>query len=223
MRARGESLTQNRHDCSGKHSGMLSFARMNGWSIENYLEVTHPVQEHILYAFSGMCGVAHEEIEIGIDGCSAPNFAVPLYNGAFALARLSDPQRLHPERIEACQAIFSAMTAHPEMVAGHGEFDTELMKVTKGRMVVKGGAEGYQGISVKMENGQGLGIAFKMADGGGRESARAAVGLEILRQLELLTPEELTALEGFGPTSPILNWRKLVVGESSPTFTLDIH
>lgn len=221
MLIRGDSITQNRHDCSGKHSGMLSFARMNDWSIGDYLDQDHPVQEHILYAFSGMSSVPHEEIVIGIDGCTAPNFAVPLYNGALALARLCNPSHLHSERIEACHTIFEAMTTHPEMVAGEGEFDTRLMQVTKGRIVSKGGAEGYQGIGIKGKNGESWGITIKIADGGARSTVRPAVAMEVLRQLDALTPEELADLNKFGPVLPVHNWRKLVIGESSPVFELE--
>ncbi|NIT54393.1 MAG: asparaginase, partial [candidate division Zixibacteria bacterium] len=72
-------------------TGMLAFAHMQNWSISDYLELEHNVQVSILRAFSEMSGVPVENIIIGIDGCSAPNFAVPLHNAALAFARLCDP------------------------------------------------------------------------------------------------------------------------------------
>ena len=85
-----------------------------------------------------------EKVELGIDGCSAPNFAVPLYNAALGMARLCDPRSLSETRAGACRKITSAMVAHPEMVSNHGEFDCELMKTCKGKVITKRGAEGFQ-------------------------------------------------------------------------------
>jgi L-asparaginase II len=75
--ARGEAPTPNRNNCSGKHSGMLAHAKMRSLPLDTYLDPGHPVQQDILSAFAEMCGHPREEVEVGIDGCSAPNFAVP--------------------------------------------------------------------------------------------------------------------------------------------------
>ena len=66
----------------------------------------------------------------------------------------------------------------------------------------------------------GLGIVFKVADGDQRGTVRPAVTLEILRQLGAITPSELQALEKFGPTFPLNNFRKIHVGDARPSFTL---
>jgi L-asparaginase II len=225
MRRRGEEPTPNRDNCSGKHTGMLAHAQLKGASLEDYLEFDHPVQQSILNAFTEMCGVDPENVELGIDGCSAPNFSIPFYNAAWGWARLADPAGLAPERAAACRKITADMMAHPDMVGGPGRFDTILMETTRGRIVVKSGAEGYMGMAI-MPGGIGadsptLGIAMKISDGDGRGRARPAVSLEILRQLGALSPDELKALEEFGPSGEIRNRRgDLVVGQQSPTFTL---
>jgi len=228
LRQRGEKPTPNRHNCSGKHTGMLAFARLEKLPIDDYLSMEHPIQREILQTFAEMCNLAPEEVKLGLDGCTAPNFAVPLYNAALAFARLCDPKNgsvLPPARAEACQLITSAMTASPEMVAGTERFDTILMKNTAGRLVAKGGAEGYQGIGlmpgVLSANSPGVGIAIKISDGDLNGRAIPAVSLEILRQLGVLSSQELEPLAGFGPVLKINNWRKLVVGESRPAFELD--
>jgi L-asparaginase II len=46
----GKGPTPNRNNCSGKHSGMLAYARMRGLPLENYLDLEHPVQQDILAA-----------------------------------------------------------------------------------------------------------------------------------------------------------------------------
>jgi L-asparaginase II len=225
LKARGEKPSTNHHNCSGKHTGMLAHAIFKGLPTENYLDMAHPVQRSILQAFAEMCELPPEEVQLGTDGCSAPNFAVPFYNAAWALARLADPSGLSPERAEACRTITAAMMAHPDIVAGPDRSDTALMQAAKGRIVVKGGAEGYQGIGVMPgamgEGSPSLGIAIKISDGDGRDRARPAVALETLRQLGALSEEELAELSDYGPKKDVLNWRKIVVGEMRPTFTLN--
>lgn len=224
MRERGEEPSPNRHNCSGKHTGMLVLARLKGWQGEDYIRPDHPVQQSILQTFAEMCDLPPEEIQLGTDGCSAPNFAVPLKNVAAAYARLCDPGSLSPGRAEACRAITSAMTRHPDMVAGPGKFDTRLMECGQGKIVSKGGAEGYRGIGLLpgalSPGSPALGIALKISDGDPRGRAAHAVSLEILRQLGALSANDLESLEDFGPVRPVTNWRNLVVGQARPAFEL---
>jgi L-asparaginase II len=225
MRERGEEPTPNRHNCSGKHSGMLAHARMKSLTLEDYLENNHEVQQSILKTFAEMCGMSPEEVRLGIDGCSAPNFAAPLYNVAWGWAQLAAPHKLSQERAAACQTIIEAMTSHPEMVGGPARFDTVLMEVAGGRIVAKGGAEAYQCMALMPgavgDDSPALGVAFKISDGDSRGRARSGVAVEILRQLGALSQDDLDALAAFGPSGDVLNWRKLVVGEKRPIFTLN--
>jgi L-asparaginase II len=230
MRSRSEPLTPNRHNCSGKHTGMLAYTRMLGPSADGqtYIDPHHPIQVQILNTLSEMCRIPVDQIGTGTDGCSAPNFAIPLKNAGWGYARLCEPEAggvTPPERQAACHTISAAMTAHPDMVSGPGHFDTCLMEVTRGRMVSKGGAEGYQGIGLMpgalSPNSPAVGIALKISDGDARGKVRAAVALEVLNQLGALSSDEMAALSRFGPRFPVLNWRKLTVGEGRPIFQLN--
>jgi L-asparaginase II len=241
LQLRGESLSPNRHNCSGKHTGMLAYARYLGASKDDYIKPEHPVQQKILAAFAQMCSLDPNHVQIGVDGCSAPNFAVPLHRAALAIARLCDPDRLGaglPEnRIAACRTITQAMLAHPGMIAGPISFDTLLMTAADGRVLSKGGAEGYQVLGVMpgvlYPTSPGLGIAYKISDGdlksrsltGGDTAGyvRPAVGLEILRQLGMLPQDLLEQLANFGPGFPLYNWRGLHVGEGQPCFQLSFE
>jgi len=234
LRERNEAPTPNRHNCSGKHSGMLAFVKIKrraGETIPSelpYIDPSHPIQREILHAFADMCNLKAEQVALGVDGCSAPNFAAPLQSAALAYARLCDPESGEvqpPKRAEACRVIVTAMMSHPEMVGGPGRFDTCLMQIAKGRIVSKEGAEAYQGLGL-MPGALGpgspaVGIAIKIADGDDRRIVREAVTLEILRQLGALTESELEAMSAFGPQSPRFNWRKVVVGEAYPAFRLN--
>ena len=229
----GKKPAPNRNNCSGKHSAMLAYAKMRGLPLENYLDLEHPIQQDILASFAEMCLLPVKEIGLGTDGCSAPNFAVPLYNAAFAFARLCDPHELAEVRASACRKITSAMTTYPEMVSGYGEFDCELMKVGAGRVVCKRGAEGYQIIGLLPgalgPDSPGIGIALKVSDGDASRMSldlahnnrvRPAVTLEVLRQLGALSSKQEQALAAFGPGKSIKNHRGIVTGESRPVFEI---
>jgi L-asparaginase II len=235
MQARGEVPTPNRHNCSGKHTGMLAAARMRGLPIADYTNPEHPVQKAILSALAEICGVPKDQVELGTDGCSVPNFAIPLFNAALGFARLCDPRGLLADRTAACRRITQAMMANPGMVAGPGRFDTRLMEICPGRIIAKSGAEGYLLIGVMAGSlgagSPGIGIALKVSDGDislrrangeAYTRVRPAVALEILHQMGYITPAELAALaDEFGPIRPVTNWRKLVVGEIRPNFKLN--
>ena len=225
--------TQNQNNCSGKHTAMLAHARMRGFPLENYLDINHPIQQEILASFAEMCQLPVKEVELGTDGCSAPNFAVPLYHAALAMARLCDPRELSSERASACRKITSAMTTHPEMVSTYGEFDEQLMKAGEGKIVCKRGAEGYQIIGllpgVLTPDSPGVGIALKVSDGDASRTSldlvhstrvRPAVTLEILQQLRALSSKQEQALASFGPVLPIKNHRGIITGQSRPVFEL---
>lgn len=221
---RSENLTSNRHNCSGKHTGMLAYANMLGRSTLNYVDFDHPVQQNILSAIADMCDLPISRIVVGRDGCSVPAFAVPLYNAALSYARLSDPHALSPERAGACRRITSAMLANPEMVAGPGRFDTCLMHVGGKRIIAKGGAEGFLSLGilpgVLSVDSPGIGIAIKVSDGDKANRALPAVALEILKQTNILSEKDLDSLSNFGPLLELRNWRKIVVGDGRPVFTL---
>ena len=233
LRERREAPTPNRHNCSGKHSGMLAYRQLKQQRGEQlppdlpYIDPAHPIQQEILKTFADMCRIPVDQVAAGIDGCSAPNFAVPLHFAALGFARLSDPESgdVQPvARAAACHTITAAMMGHPEMVGGPHRFDTRLMQLTQGRMVSKGGAEAFQGIGL-MPGALGpgspaLGIALKIADGDNRQIVRQAVSLEVLRQLNALTEAELEALSDMGPCLKRYNWRKIEVGASYPVFHL---
>jgi L-asparaginase II len=225
MRARGEIPTPNRHNCSGKHTGMLANARLRGLASDDYLNPLHPLQQLILRDFAAMTSMDPSAVPVGIDGCSAPTFAAPLQQAAHAFALLIDPQGLPPARADALRHISRAMRAHPDMVAGPNQFDTLLMQVTAGKVLSKGGAEGYQGMAVRpgalSPASPGIGITLKISDGDGSGRARPVAALAILAQFGLLTAEERAALAVFDRNT-LRNWRGLEIGEIRPAFDLHV-
>lgn len=231
---RGENPTSNRHNCSGKHTGMLAMCKLMRWPLENYLDPQHPLQMLILKTLAEMTNTPIDQISLGTDGCSAPVFAIPLQNTAMGFARLIDPSAFNPPRAEACRKITSSMLAYPEMISGKGGFDTRLMQAAKGKIFSKSGAEGFLALGLqggaRSPGSKALGVAVKIMDGdsGGdflqgadhlEGRARPIVGLEILRQLGALVPAELETMADFGPRFQ-KNWRGFSVGRFEPVFKL---
>ena len=220
----GQAPTPLRHNCSGKHTGMLAFAKHRGVATADYISPQHPIQQIILQTFAEMCAVTPAEVVVGIDGCSVPTFAVPLQQAALAFARLADPRELPAGRAAALRTIYAAMTTHPDMVRGPGDFDTEVMRLGAGRIVSKFGAEAFVGIGLAPgacgPNSPALGIAAKIGDGGSR--ADMLLGIEVLRQLGALDKDQLSTLTelGLGPRKVLKNFRGLVIGEARPCFEL---
>ncbi len=223
LRERGEAPTANRHNCSGKHTGMLANACFRGLSIEDYLNPEHPLQKIILQTFAEMVGLPAEEVPIGIDGCSAPTFAAPLRQAAHAYALLADPSSLPQPRRAALERIYAAMTSQPVLVAGPERYDTLLMRAAGGKIVSKGGAEAYQGMGIAPgalgPGSPALGIAIKVSDGDRAERAITTAALAVLVQLGALSAEQRGELAQFD-RRPIFNWRGLEVGETRPAFQL---
>ena len=233
LRDRDELPTPNYNNCSGKHTGMLAYAKMmaaNGDLLPQdmpYIDFSHPVQTNIRKTVAEICGLAEQEIKLGIDGCSAPNFAIPLQNTALGFARLCDPEIGGVQsraRAAACRKVTRAMQEYPVLVRGPGRFDTALIETGKGRLISKGGAEGYYGIGllpgVLRPGSPGVGIAIKISDGDPEDRAGSAVALDILTQLGVFSADDLSNMAQFGPIRPVYNWRKIVVGQGRPVFSL---
>jgi L-asparaginase II len=215
LRASGREPTPIHNNCSGKHAGMLAQCAARGSSTHDYLDPQHPIQQTILHTLAGLCDLDPAAIGVGVDGCSAPCFALPLRACALAFARLADPSALHESRRSAVTRIVQAMTAYPEMVAGIDRLDTDLMRAANGRVVSKGGAEGYHGVGVL---GRGWGLTAKIVDGNGARASGPVV-VEALRQLGVLDEAAVTSLRAHH--APIArNYRGLEVGEVKPVFKL---
>jgi L-asparaginase II len=220
LRQLGLQPTPNHNNCSGKHSGMLALAQHLGAPLEGYLEPEHVVQQKILRTLAELAGVEIGQVTVGVDGCSAPTFALPLRAAALAFARL---MRGAPgARGEACRTIVQAMMRHPEMVAGPRSFDTPLIRAGGGRWISKGGAEGFLAIGIAPDAmGRGspaVGLAAKVADGDAARRALTLLALAVLGDLGLL--RELPAeLAEFG-ARPVRSWQGRQVGELRPCYRL---
>ena len=151
----GAEPTRLRHNCSGKHAGMLAFCRARGWDPGGYRLPDHPVQQACAAEVLAAAGAEADDVPIAVDGCGVVTFALPLERMALMFSRL--------EAREGGAAVVASMQAHPRLIRGPGAPDTVLMESLPG-WCAKGGAEG-----VFCAGGPGgVGVALKAADGAGR-------------------------------------------------------
>jgi L-asparaginase II len=180
-----------KHNCSGKHAGMLAFCRANGWPTGGYRLADHPCQEAMLAEIARATDVPAERIPTAVDGCGVVTFALPLERMAVAFARL--------EQLPGGGAVASAMRAYPELIRGGGALDTKVIRSLSG-WTAKGGAEGL----LCAAGPERLAVALKTEDGSHR-ALQPALGV-FLGELGLPG-------EAFGPVD-VLNSRDEVVGET---------
>jgi len=216
-----EKPTQLHNNCSGKHASMLAFAKQIKANLETYEHLENSVQQKILETISEFSDVPKNEIKIGIDGCAAPNYAIPVSAMAKSFARLVFPPKSFDARMrEACRRIVSAMISCPEMIGGTDRLDTIIMQALQGKIISKIGAEGVYaaGVLPNEKWKTGLGIAFKIEDGEDKR-ARAVVAIELFRQLGILDERATETLDEFSPML-IKNRRDDKVGEVKASFDL---
>lgn len=165
----GEGRAAVRMNCSGKHAAMLLACAVNGWSTDDYLDPTHPLQQHVLATMAEITGVPVEHT--AIDGCGAPLFGTTVRGvaRAFRALVLADPKR--PAGLVA-----AAMREHPFYVGGSGHQNSELMSSIPGALA-KGGAEGVIGVAAA----DGSGVSMKVIDGSPR--ATTLIALRVLEAL----------------------------------------
>jgi L-asparaginase II len=192
------------HNCSGKHAGMLATAVHLAEPTEGYWRPEHPVQRRIQRTIEDMTGCRLGTDVCGIDGCSVPNWAIPLTGLARAFARLATGEGLEAARANACRRITRACWANPDLVAGPGRLDTLLLERLPGKVLVKSGAEGVYCGALPAH---GLGFALKIDDGAKR--AAEAVVIHLIARF-------YPAARDLGPGVELTNWRGIEVGQMRP-------
>ena len=205
----GEDTDPLRHNCSGKHSGFLALAKLLQQPLDTYLEPLGAAQTLVRAAVAANCEVPADSLLLGTDGCSAPNFALPLRSLAVGfknLAVAADGAR---------QRVREAMLGNPLLVSGERRLDYDLSLAFPRRVVAKGGAEALLLLAFREP---ALGIAIKVVDGSPR--ALGPILVETLKQLGLVDDiAKFPTLARYEAPS-VTNARKLKTGEIRADFQL---
>ena len=201
------------HNCAGKHAALMLVQRAMGAEVRDYWKMDAPVQREVRETVMKMSEADH--VELGVDGCGVPVFAVPMRGIATAFKNLACPEMIRDDRLAAAAARFvPRIHRYPDMMRGTGylcsllNYDPDI--------VAKGGALGVYGFGLKKER---LGVSFKLIDG--TEGPWPLIVMEVLRQLGLLSKETEQRLETLHP-SRIFNDNDLMVGHREVCFHVEM-
>ena len=198
---------QLHNNCSGKHLGMLSGCLMNNMNLKDYVNFNHPYQKLIRKSLEFFTECKIKNIQVGIDGCSAPQYAFPLNNISISMVNLIKHFNENYKYSKEVKMLLNAIAKYPHLTGSKIKYDTQLMKVTKGKMFSKWGAEGVLLFAHKEKK---VGGVIKVKDGNQR--ALPSVANEIFKKLSLLNKDENKALSIWS-NQELMNHAKIKVGE----------
>ena len=208
------AFDERHHNCSGKHSGFIAYCVQHGLDLATYIDPAHPLQQAVRQAVAQAVDMRPEDMPMGIDGCSAPNYAMPLSRLALGYARLAAADEKATPFAASFAQLRDAMVAHPDMVSGTGRNDLAFMQAGGGDWVSKVGADGVQVIASR-ERGEA--IAIKIADGD--KPSLFAATVEAMAQRGWLDNAQQQTLAPWR-AAVLRNVRGLTVGARAPVFQL---
>ena len=204
---------ERHNNCSGKHAGFLGYCVQHGLALKNHLLPAHPLQQSIRQAVASVTRLDETQLVEGVDGCSAPNYAMPLSRLAFSFSRFASGKQ-DTEFGEEFESLGNAMLAHPEMVSGTGRNDLAFTKAGRGDWLTKIGADGVQVIASKSRR---QAIAIKVISG--HMPALYAAAVTALEQAGWLDNEQRELLKPWGHQK-LLSAKGVQVGEIRAVFQL---
>lgn len=198
------------HNCSGKHTGMLTLAKFLEQPLAGYSGYEHETQSRWMKVLTELSGVEIRDMPWDRDGCGMPAVAMPLRAFAKSLSAFCRTEDVTPARAAAMKKILGAMNTHAEMVAGSGRCCTATMRAHES-LVVKTGAEG---VFAAIAPDAGISIALKIDDGATR-AADVALGA-VLRKLGVLSEKQYESAQAF--FNPVVgNSQGVVTGKIAPS------
>lgn len=146
------------NNCVGKHIMMLAICKKNGWDIDTYDQLEHPVQQLIKNKIYDLCEI-EEDYPVTKDGCGVPIFSMPLKNMLKGYLHLFTSTKY--------EKIKNAFIENPYIIGGENRLDTKIMQ-NSNKLVAKVGAGGLC-IVVNLELADGLVVKILDCDMQARE------------------------------------------------------
>ena len=203
----GKTPNQLHNNCAGKHLGMISGCLANNMRYDNYVDFDHPYQKLIRQTLETFMGFKIQKNCIGTDGCSAPQYAFLLNHLSNSMINLIKEKNNNDKYSKAINIILSSINKYPKLIGGRNSFDSEVIKITKGRIFCKGGAEGVLLFADFIKK---IGGVIKVIDGNDR--ARPSITMKIFSQFNLLSKKEEKLLQHWA-VEKIYNHNKKNVGK----------
>jgi len=204
--AAGKKPEAIHNNCSGKHAGFLAYSLFLGADIKEYLKPNHPTQIEIRRIVAQFHSMDATKMQVALDGCSAPIYAIPVYEQALAYMRLSHPDFADEATSTACLRLIQAARKHPFLIAGSGRYCSDLIQQCESQLIGKTGAEGIYSLSFHQEI---LGACIKIDDG--KMLPQYNVAQKLVEQSGLFSQEQLAPLQPY-LSSTIRNFNKWETG-----------
>ena len=205
----GITPSQLHNNCAGKHLGMISGCIANNMEIDHYLDYGHPYQKLIRASLESFTESKIKSNCIGVDGCSAPQYAFPLTNIATSMINLIKEKEKdkNSKYSQAINIITYSIKKYPILIGGHNRFDSDIIRITKGRIFCKGGAEG---VLLFADFSKKIGGVIKILDGNNR--AIPSVALKIFSKLKMISNNEKKYLKKWS-IEILFNHNKKTIGK----------
>lgn len=156
------------NNCSGKHTMMLGLCKLNDWDMDNYDNLSHPLQQEIKNQIYKLCKI-NTDYPVTKDGCGVPIHSMPLDNLLKGYLNLfCDPKY---------EKIKNAFLNHPYIIGGENRTDTKIIENTQ-NIVAKVGASGLC-VVVNTELEEAFVVKICDAD----MTAREFVAIDVLNNL----------------------------------------
>ena len=188
----GQKPNQLHNNCSGKHLAMISGCLANKITYKNYNQFHHPYQSLIRESLEYFMKTKIKKNCIGKDGCNAPQYAFPLKNIAQSMINLIKEKEQKSIYANAINTVLESIKKYPFLIGGKSRFDSELIKITEGRIFCKGGAEG---VLLFADFSKKIGGAIKVIDGNNR--AIPSITMQIFSKLKLLSRKQIRDLDNW--------------------------
>ena len=180
-----EKPNQLHHNCAGKHLAMISGCIAYKINHYDYINFNHPYQILIRNCLEFFTNSKIKNINIGIDGCNAPQYAFTIESLAYSMINLIKTVNKKNQYTKSIKKILLSIRNNPLLIGGSNSFDSNVMKITGGRIFCKGGAEG---VLLFADFKKKIGGVIKVVDG--NERARPLISLKIFTKLNLISKKE---------------------------------
>jgi len=203
----GSKPNQTHNNCSGKHLAMLSACKVNKFNLDNYVDINHPHQKQIRKIFSEFAQSKILKFQYGVDGCSAPQYAFKIIELLNALKNILNSLNGKFNYKKEVTLLIKSITNNPNYIGGTKNLDSNLIRISKGDIFCKGGAEG---VFLFAHIKKGICGVFKVVDG--NERALHSAVFKLFKKYKILNEDQQKEyLNYFDPN--IYNHAKLKIGK----------
>jgi len=163
--------TKLHNNCSGKHIMMNLMSRYLGFSEKDYINPNHPIQKLIYNKQAELS--EYKSKNVSFDGCGTPLWEIPASGIIKAYYNLINDKKY--------SFLINSILKYPDIFGGFNRLDSDIIKLSNGKLFSKVGAGGFILIYNLSLNQS---ILIKMAQN--NNDIRKLVAFDILNKLNWL-------------------------------------